>query len=395
MPATPQLVPQAPQLAASRENEASQPSALFPLQLPKPVAQVMPQPVRMLHVGVAFAPGAHTRPQALQLLVVVSETSQPSAALALQFPKPRRHESPHTPAEHDAVELGPLAHARAHIPQLARSVCRFTSQPFAGLRSQSAKPALHVAIAHAPAAQLAVALGSEHTRPHIPQLLTLVVTSTHVPPQRMAGALQPEVQRRMSASQMGVAPVQAVPHAPQFMAVSSVASQPLAVARSQSAKFVLHAKVQLEAAHETAALARAGHALPHDPQCAVDVRVSTQDPLQRVCPRGHEGPLSTAASGGDGTSGAPASGRGPPLSGTVESRGAATSMGALVSGGAIEVSGTTRSASSASIVEPASCDASRSRMGTLVHAAPTTLTARHRDRGRRSEGMDMRVSSVP
>jgi hypothetical protein len=363
---------------------------VFPLQFPKPEPQVIPQPVRMLHVAVALAPGAHARPQALQLLVVVREVSQPSTALLLQFPKPRRHESPQAPAEHVAVALAPLAHARAHIPQLARSVCRFTSQPFAGLRSQSAKPALHEAMVHAPAVQPAVALGSEHTRPHIPQLLTLVVTSTHVPPQRMAGALQPEVQRRMSASQMGVAPVHAIPHAPQFMAVSSGASQPFAVARSQSAKPPLHAKEHREAAHETAALARAGHASPHAPQCAVDVRVSTQDPLQRVCPRGHEGPLSTAASGGDATSGAPASGRGPLLSG-----GAATSGGALVSGGAIALSGTTRSASSASIVEPASCDASRSRMGTLVHAAPTTLTARHRDRGRRSEGMDMRVSSVP
>src|SRR6516164_7181081 len=48
------------------------------------------------------------------------------------------------------------------------------SQPLAALRSQSANPALQLAIAQAPAEQLETALGAEHALPQAPQLFTLV-----------------------------------------------------------------------------------------------------------------------------------------------------------------------------------------------------------------------------
>ena len=56
-----------------------------------------------------------------------------------------------------------------------------TSQPLAAIRSQSRKPAAQAAIAHAPAAQVVVALGSAHARPHAPQLAALVVRSASQP----------------------------------------------------------------------------------------------------------------------------------------------------------------------------------------------------------------------
>jgi hypothetical protein len=44
-----------------------------------------------------------------------------------------------------------------------------TSQPFEGLPSQFAKPALQLAIPHIPAAHEGVALGTEQALPHAPQ----------------------------------------------------------------------------------------------------------------------------------------------------------------------------------------------------------------------------------
>src|SRR5579884_762675 len=49
----------------------------------------------------------------------------------------------HTPAEH----VAPVAQACAQPPQLFGSVARLASQPLAGLRSQSAKPASQVPMA--------------------------------------------------------------------------------------------------------------------------------------------------------------------------------------------------------------------------------------------------------
>jgi hypothetical protein len=53
----------------------------------------------------------------------------------------------------------------------------------------------------------------------------------------------------------------------------------LADIMSQSAKPALHAALQRPAEHVGVALGRAGHALPHEPQCEGLVSVATSQPL--------------------------------------------------------------------------------------------------------------------
>ena len=65
------------------------------------------------------------------------------------------HVVPHAPAEH----TWPPPHAVPQLPQLPLSACVLTSQPFAGLPSQSANPGAQAPMAHAPVAQVAPAFG--------------------------------------------------------------------------------------------------------------------------------------------------------------------------------------------------------------------------------------------
>src|SRR5258708_25734382 len=79
----------------------------------------------------------------------------------------------------------PAAHARAHVPQLFASVSRLSSQPFEAMASQLPQPDAHADTAQAPAEQAAVAWASEHTVPHVPQLLTSVGTPSSQPLQAL------------------------------------------------------------------------------------------------------------------------------------------------------------------------------------------------------------------
>jgi hypothetical protein len=94
-------------------------------------------------------------------LVRVS-VSQPLAGFMSQSAKPALHDpTVHTPMTHVAVALT-SEHARPHIPQWSTLTRVSTSQPLAGFMSQSAKPALQLATVHVPAAHAAVASRSEH-----------------------------------------------------------------------------------------------------------------------------------------------------------------------------------------------------------------------------------------
>lgn len=182
---------------------------------------------------------------------------------------------------------------------------------------------------------------------------------------------QEETQRPVAPSHIGVEPEQRVPHEPQLVAVLSAASQPLEAIESQFAKPVLQRSPHVLAAHAATALVPPAHALPHVPQFAGSVAVSTQRPSHaRV--GGRHAPLSTSTP----ESATPESTT--LLSTTPESAGGVpVSVTTLVS---FDASGcvTTSSGDVESIDDPPSLvEPSRSRVGTVVHAvaAKTAISA--------------------
>ncbi len=118
-----------------------------------------------------------------------------------------------------------------------------TSHPFAGLRSQSAKPGAHESITHVPISHRAVALARLQTLPQPPQWFALARVSMHTPPHRTAPPLQPELHARVAPSHAGVAPVHRSPQRPQLSLVPSGVSQPLDGSVSQSPKLSAHREI--------------------------------------------------------------------------------------------------------------------------------------------------------
>jgi hypothetical protein len=266
--------PHAPQLAVSRARAAQ-----VPPHIVVPSGQAQAPAAQVPLVGQARP----HMPQFWTLLAVA--TSQPLAALPSQLAKPAAQvATAHAPAAHVAAPLG-AAHVRPHIPQFAALVRVSTSQPLPGLPSQSAKPALHAPIAHAPAAQVAAALAKLHARPHVPQWAALVRVSASQPLAALPSQLAKPVAHAVIAQAPAVhAPVplaglQARPHAPQWVVVSRVASQPLAALPSQSPRPAAQATPQAPALHAAVPPVVAAQARPHVPQWVVDVRVSVSQPL--------------------------------------------------------------------------------------------------------------------
>jgi hypothetical protein len=131
--------------------------------------------------------------------------------------------------------------ARPQEPQLLLLVRRFTSQPSARLPLQLAKPGLHVAIAHVPLAQAAVAL----------------------------------------------AKAQRLPQAPQWVvALRTLVSQPLPVFMSQLPQPAAQVPPQVPLMHVRITLGKDGQMLPQDPQLFGLVWRLTQAPVaaQKVVP---------------------------------------------------------------------------------------------------------------
>jgi len=181
-------------------------------------------------------------PQVPQCEVLArTSVSQPLAGVMSQSPKPGSHAATaQAPATHDGVPLETEQRAPQR-PQLEASLRVSTSQPFSGLMSQSAKPSSQVK-PHTPAAQLGrVWAGVGHALPHVPQFMMSVMVSI---------------------------------------------SQPLATVMSQSRK----APVQVPTAHvpmsQRGSPLVTAQAVPHAPQLAALDRVSTQPPMQQVCPIG-------------------------------------------------------------------------------------------------------------
>jgi hypothetical protein len=125
---------------------------------------------------------AHALPQVPQFEVFERvSTSQPLGTSVSQLAKPALQLAmPHAPAEHDGVPLA-VEHALPQRPQLPTLVRVSTSQPLAALPSQSAKPVLQVN-PHAPAAQKIDALArAAQARPQPPQWATVVLVFTSQP----------------------------------------------------------------------------------------------------------------------------------------------------------------------------------------------------------------------
>jgi hypothetical protein len=177
------VLPQRPQLVTVVLRLVSQPSALAPLQLPKPTLHAAMPHTPAEHEAVPLAM-EHTFPQRPQLATVVLRfTSQPSLTTPLQSANPALHmPMPHTPPVQLAVALGGFAQRRAHAPQLFTSVLIDTSQPFAALRSQSSVPARHEPMPHTPMRHCALPLGGSGQRLlQRPQWLRSEVIATSQP----------------------------------------------------------------------------------------------------------------------------------------------------------------------------------------------------------------------
>jgi hypothetical protein len=169
-----------PQFEASELVAVSQPSATLPLQSPKPAAHVSTQ-APAWHIEVAFTV-LQAMPQPPQFFMSVwRSVSHPFAATPSQSAKPALHEAiAHAPIAHLLVAFA-SPQAVLHAPQFCGSVFLSTSHPFEATASQSAKPVAHAAIVQAPLEQADVACASMQAFMHVPQLLTSLWVFTSQP----------------------------------------------------------------------------------------------------------------------------------------------------------------------------------------------------------------------
>jgi hypothetical protein len=185
----------------------------------------------------------------------------------------------------------PLLQTVPQAPQFCGLLAVFTSQPLLGLLSQLRKAPVHADTAHAPLVHAAVALGRLQTLPQAPQFAVLLPLSTSQP---LAGLLSQSRNDPVHAwswqappvhTALALAMVQARLHAPQFaLLVLVFTSQPLLGLPSQSRKPALHTKEQPPAVQTAAALAGAVQTVPQAPQLRGSVWVLVQLPAHSVRP---------------------------------------------------------------------------------------------------------------
>jgi hypothetical protein len=248
--------------------------ALLPSQSEKPAAQVDPH-TPAEHVGFAFGSMGQRVPHAPQFIgLTFTLISQPLLGSASQSAKFGAHEDAHTPAPHVATVPGRgEVHTRPQPPQWLTLARVSASQPVAGLPSQSAKPALH-SVAHALARHTAVVFAvAGHELPQRPQCALVVASSTSQPFATLPSQLaKPAAQRSSHAPAVQAATPfapdgQRVPHAPQlFTSELTESSHPLARSPSQFAKPALHPSPHTPLAHWAAPLAPAAQRVAHVPQ---------------------------------------------------------------------------------------------------------------------------------
>lgn len=288
----------AEQFAGSASTFASHPSFGSPLQSAHPALQLATAHTPFEHSPFPFA-GAQIAPHAPQLAGSrFLFASHPSAGSPLQSPRGARHVSiPHTPALHLAAALV-NEHTFPHAPQFAASPSLFTSQPSAGKRLQSSKPAVQLAIRHAPSTQLSLAFSRSHTNPQPPQLAAFVWMFVSHPfvgsPSQSANPALHGPSSHFPALHPGSAfgsAAHAVPHVWQFAgSFSSSASHPSLLFLLQSANPGLQLPNSHAPATHAATLPGIAHAFPHAPQCAGVRPRSAHSLPQHASPDGHARP---------------------------------------------------------------------------------------------------------
>jgi hypothetical protein len=236
-----QTLPHVPQFETLFVRFVSQPLAPLPSQSPKPALQLDTPHTPPTQFGVP-PPVGHTCPHAEQLLTSLFESvSQPFAGLPSQSLKPAEQLGTQAPAVHVVVPWE-FVQATPHPPQFD-VVFSAVSQPLRALPSQLPNPAEHVGT-QVLAVQVVVPLAFEQARPHPPQFGTEVVVSVSHPlfafeSQLPHPAVQVGVQVPLGHVVVPWAFVHAVPQAPQFVVVFSEASHPFETCVSQSPKLAL------------------------------------------------------------------------------------------------------------------------------------------------------------
>jgi hypothetical protein len=288
-----QLRPQVPQFEALTWVLTSQPLAGLLSQSPKPAAQRTTVHIPPAQPLAATLVSAHTAPHALQLAGSMAVLAQYADGPSPQV----RSGAPHTVPQTLAEQTVPAAQAIPHPPQLALSLRRSTSQPLAALPSQSRKPRAQVATAQAPAAQVEVALGSAQVRPQAPQLVTLVWVSSSqplagLPSQSAKPAAQRTTVQTPPAQPLAatLASAHTAPHAPQLAGSMAVLAQKAVGPAPQVLSGEAQAVPHIPAEHTRPA----AQAVPQPPQLALSLRVSTSQPLAAL-PSQSRKPVAQAA----------------------------------------------------------------------------------------------------
>jgi hypothetical protein len=229
-----QAVPQRPQFMLLMRVSTSQPLVAVPSQSAKPVAQVAMRQVPIAQPAVALAPTVHAlrqRPQWAALVEVF--TSQPFAALPSQSAKPGRHAKPQVLRSQVGVAFATAGHRLPQRPQCDASSRSSVSQPVAAIPLQSPKPPAQAAGAHTPMRHATVAFGKgAHTVPHAPQfVMSFWRFVSHPSVALRLQSAKPVLQRSIAHDPMvhaGVALLiaHARPHMPQAERFDCVSTQP-------------------------------------------------------------------------------------------------------------------------------------------------------------------------
>jgi hypothetical protein len=223
----PHDLPHIPQLSGSEANVPSHPSAAFALQFPKPGRHTKLHRLP-LHVAAAFGGAVHTTQPGPHAVGSFGPTH-----VLLQACVAPLHFTPQASFTHVATPPGGTGHAMHAGPQAAGSVFA-THAP-----AQAWNCDLQVNVQTPRAQSTEAFITGGHFRLQPPQLFALVRGSTHSPPHRRGAAgAQPFVHWNdpPTGVQSGAVTPQIALQAPQLVAFDRSISQPSAGFMLQSAK---------------------------------------------------------------------------------------------------------------------------------------------------------------